>query len=230
MENRTVISYVLLKYDKRTDGIYTKATNNGTFEIPSFEFDPAENETSTDLKMHIIERLKMLDAGIDIDHLFIPFTNLSVSSDYKIYNYLVLVFESDHDVFATMEDESWYRVKYDLESKVWDLSWQSGMEHVSDFQIKDRALNQYAVNNSMTDEIDFCNIMHFVPQETQQFPILGLMSGTEFTQKEVLHYQKLLGFKNNGLKTALAFESKYSDAIRAIDETSYKIKNKYLQK
>ena len=230
MENRTVISYVLLKYDKRTDGIYTKATNDTIFEIPGFEINPDENETSTELKMHIIERLKMLDPGIDIDHLFIPFTSLSVSQDYKIYNYQVLVFESDQDVFATMEDESWYRVKYDQSNKAWDLTWQSGMEHVGDFQIKDTSFNEYVANNSMNDQIDFCNIMHFVAQETQQFPILGLMSGTEFTQKEVLHYQKLLGFNNNSLKTALAFESKYSDAIKAIDETSYKIKNKYLQR
>lgn len=230
MENRMVISYVLLKYDKGTDGIYTKVTNNGTFEIPSFEFDPDENETSTVLKMHIIERLKMLDEGIDIDHLFIPFTNLSVSSDYKIYNYVVLVFEADQDVFATMEDESWYRVKYDHSDKSWNLSWHSGMERGNNFEIKDKSLNGYAANHSMNDKIDFCNIMHFVAQETQRFPILGLMSGTDFTQKQVLHYQNLLGFRNNSLKTALAFESKYSDAIRAIDDTSYKIKNKYLQR
>lgn len=237
MENRTTISYVILKYDKRTDAIYTKGVNNdqGKFVIPNLELDPTRNTTSTQLKMHIIERLKVVDANIDIDHLFIPFTNVSFSRDTKLYNYSVIIFESDNDVFATNENESWYKLSYDNMNFMWNLTWYSGMQRGDDLLMANPAIYGYVANPDLQDgRRDFCNIMRFVANETQSFPILGLLSENGFTKNEVLHYQKLLGFSNSNLKTTSAFEHKYSDSIKVINDDkvkpSYKIRNKYLQK
>ncbi|WP_334331635.1 MULTISPECIES: hypothetical protein [unclassified Companilactobacillus] len=237
MENRTTISYVILKYDKRTDAIYTKGVNNdlGNFVIPTLELDSARNTTSTELKMHIIERLKVVDANIDIDHLFIPFTNVSFSRDTKFYNYSVIIFESDKDVFATSENESWYKLNYDNQNFIWNFTWYSGMQRSDDLLLANPAVYGYVANPDLKDDRrDFCNIMRFVAIETQTFPILGLLSGNGFTKNEVLHYQRLLGFSGSDLKTRSAFERKYSDSIKIIDndkvKPSYKIKNKYLQK
>ncbi|GAB5057162.1 hypothetical protein COSHB9_15500 [Companilactobacillus alimentarius] len=237
MENRTTVSYVILKYDKKSDGIYTKTVNdnNGKFKIPNFKFSSSNNMTTNDLKMEIMEYLRFVDAGIDIDHLFIPFVNLSISRDLKTYNYSAIVFESDRDVFATVNNESWRLVQYDKVSQTWILPWQRGMNQTADIKISNSSSINYVANpNLQDDRIDFCNTMHFIIRKMQEFPILGLLSGMEFTRNEVLHYQKLLGLENADIKTSSAFESKYSDSIQAISDNNfdkiYKIKDKYLQK
>lgn len=236
MKSKTKISYVILKYDDQTDNIYTKTLNNGNhvYEIPTSEYVQKRDSTFADIKNYVKEKLLDFDTAIDENHIFIPFINVFSENGTQIYNYIAVVFESAKDGFSSMNFESWYRIKFNQEKQIWNLSWDSGLSDPIDFEFENPAVADYAINTKNNPEINFSNVMHFISEQTKDFPILGLMSGNKFTMKQVFHYQDLLGIEALKAGDNATFESQYSDSIQPIKDnqiaTSYKIKNEYLKK
>lgn len=236
MKSKTKISYVILKYDDQTDNIYTKTLNNGNhvYEIPTSEYVQKRDSTFADIKNYVKEKLLDFDTAIDENHIFIPFINVFSENGTQIYNYIAVVFESAKDGFSSMNFESWYRIKFNQEKQIWNLSWDSGLSEPIDFEFENPAVADYAINTKNNPEINFSNVMYFISEQTKDFPILGLMSGNKFTMKQVFHYQDLLGIEALKAGDNATFESQYSDSIQAIKDnritTSYKIKNEYLKK
>jgi len=247
MKSKTTISYVILKYDEETNSIFTKTSNNdkNTYREPSFGYEPNEkfgvidndlpNEDYSldDMKSFVVEELSDFKTNIDEAHIFLPFVTATTVDKRRVYNYTAVILESDKNEFSSMNYESWHRVKYNSEKKVWSLAWESGLTDPVDFIIHDVASENYAINpNGKDDQIDFCNVMHFVAEQTKDFPILGLLSGSKFTLNQVLRYQELLGIDGEKVKTATAFENQYSGAIQVLKDdhasTMYKIKSEYL--
>jgi len=249
MNSKTTISYVILKYDAETNSIFTKTSNNdkNVYKEPFFVYEPnekfgvTENEMPTenyglaDMKSFLIEELSDFHTNIDEQHIFIPFVTATTVNKKRIYNYTAVILEADKDEFSSMNYESWHRVRYNKDKHVWSLAWESGLTDPVDFIIHDAAVSQYAINpKGRSDEIDFCNIMHFVAEQTKDFPILGLLSGTRFTLNQVQRYQELLGIDGETVKSATTFENQYSGAIQVLKDghasTSYRIKGEFLQK
>ncbi|MFH5811780.1 hypothetical protein [Companilactobacillus sp. FL22-1] len=236
MKTSTKISYVILKYDDQTDNIYTKTSNNEhhVYEIPAFNFIQKRDAKLSDIKTYLLEKIVDFDTFIDANHIFIPFVKVSFSKDSIIYNYVAVIFESTQDAFSSLNYESWHRVKYDRQLKFWELNWGSGLTDPTDFKFPDVSVNDFVANPKNSDEITFNNVMHFIFNQTDDFPILGLMSGNQFTMKQVFHYQDLLGMETLKAGNNATFESQYSRSIQIIDDnrltTSYKIKNSFLQK
>lgn len=236
MKSKTKISYVILKYDDQTDNIYTKTLNNGNhvYEIPNSEYVQKADSTLSDIKKYIIGKLIDFNTTIDENHLFIPFVNVTVDKGIRIYNYVALILESNQNTFSSMNFESWHRVKLNQRERVWNLAWGSGLTDSVDFKFKNTAIMDYAANPKDSHEITFSNVMHFIDEQTNDFPILGLLSGNKFTMKQVFHYQDLLGVEALKAGDNATFENQYSDSIQAIKDnritTSYKIKNDYLKK
>lgn len=236
MKTKTKISYVILKYDDQTDNVFTKTANNGNhvYEVPAFDYVQKEDSTFDDIKNYLVDKMIDFNTTIDENHVFIPFLKVISENNIKTFNYIAVIFESNQNVFSSMNYESWHRVKYDRKTLSWNLPWGSGLNDPIDFKFRDEAINDYQANPKAVDEITFSNVMRFVGEETRDFPILGLMSGQQFTMKQVLHYQDLLGIDALKAGNNATFESQYSDSIQTISDnritTSYKIKNEYLQK
>jgi len=236
MKTKTKISYVILKYDDQTDNVFTKTLNNENhvYEGPSFDLAQNKSVDLSDIKENIIEKAVDYHTYIDENHIFIPFINVTFENEIAVYNYIAVVFESNKNTFSSMNYESWHRVKFDHRNHAWRLAWGSGLTDPVDFNFKDVSDENYAANPEGSPEIDFSNVMRFVAQETQKFPILGLMSGEKFTMKQVLHYQDLLGIEALKAGDNATFENQYSDSIQTIKDdritTFYKIKSEYLQK
>lgn len=236
MKSKTTISYVILKYDDQTDNIYTKTTNNEShvYEIPTSDYVQKRDSTFEDIKDYVKEKMLDFDTPIDEKHIFIPFINVFSENNTQIYNYVVVILESTKDSFASMNFESWYRIKFDQAKQIWNLTWDSGLTNPIDFEFKNSAVADYAVNVKNNPEINFSNVMYFVSEQTKDFPILGLMSGDKFTMKQVFHYQDLLGIEALKAGDNATFENQYADSIQAVEDnritTSYKIKNEYLKK
>lgn len=236
MKTTTKISYVVLKYDDQTDNVYTKTLNNANhaYELPKSTFVQKEDSTLADIRKYVISKMIDFNVKIDEKHLFFPFINVYTENHERVFNYVALIFESNKNTFSSMNYESWHRVKYDHDTKSWNLVWGSGLSDPVDFKFKDTALNEYAANPKHSDEMEFSNIMQFVTRETEDFPILGLLSGNQFTMKQVLHYQDLLGMDALKPGNDATFENRYSNSIQQVKDnrvtTSYEIKNDYLKK
>lgn len=236
MKTSTKISYVILKYDGQTDNIYTKTSNNENhvYEIPAFDYVQRQDSKLADIKTYILEKVIDFNTFIDENHIFVPFVKVTFTKNIRIFNYIAVIFESNQDIFSSQNYESWHRIQYDHENQVWNLNWDSGLTDPVDFKIDNRSLIDYVANPSDEDTLTFNNVMHFVTEQTNSFPILGLLSGNKFTMKQVLHYQDLLGIETLKAGNSATFESQYSDSIQAVDDnrltTSYKIKKDYLKK
>ncbi|ALB28355.1 hypothetical protein [Companilactobacillus heilongjiangensis] len=236
MKTRTKISYVILKYDDQTDNIYTKTSNNENhvYEIPAFDYVQKRDANFNDAKTYILEKVIDFQTFVDENHIFIPFINVTFENGIRVYDYVAVIFESMKDTFSSMNYESWHRVKYDSDTKVWNLAWESGLTDPVDFKFTNSALTGYVANPKGDDKLTFNNVMHFVAEQTNDFPILGLLSGNKFTMKQVFHYQDLLGLETLKAGDNRTFENQYADSIQTIDDdnltTSYKIKNDYLKK
>lgn len=237
MKTKTTISYVILKYDKKTDSIYTKTSNNqkNLYKIPSFNYEPGENDDLSDMKEFLENQFLNFKTIVDDSHIFIPSVNVVMDQDTQIFNYLAVVFESDKNVFASMNYETWHQLRYDKALQVWDLPWDSGLTDPVNFDLDDVSTLDYVTNtNLQNDEFDFCNLMRFVAEETKIFPILGLLSGEQFTLKEIIHYQTLLGIDNTLMTSDAAFEMRYAKSVKPVSDNklshSYQIKSNFLQK
>jgi len=236
MKSKTKISYVILKYDDQTDNVYTKTVNNENhvYELPSVNYVQRRDSAFSAVKNYVIAKAVDFNTLIDENHVFIPFLNVTIENEYKVYNYIAVIFESNQNTFSSLSSESWHRVKYDRKTLTWNLPWGSGLSEPIDFKFKDPAFSEYRANPNDNDEINFANVMRFVTEETKDFPILGLMSGDKFTMKQVLHYQDLLGVDALKAGNNATFESQYSNSIQTIEDdritTSYKIKTEYLKK
>jgi len=237
MKTKTTISYIILKYDKVTDNIFTKTTNNtqGIYKKPFFEYKSESGHSLSVMRDFITTRLLDFNTFVNDDHIFIPFVGTTTVGDTRIYNYLAIVFEADDTHFSSANYESWHKVKYNKEKNVWSLAWESGLSEPVNYLIQGSKDDHYLANPNMKSEtIDFANAMQYVIEQTKEFPILGLLSGKEFTLKEVLHYQDLLGIEALKAGNDATFETQYENSIQVINngtvQTSYKIKNQYLQK
>lgn len=236
MKSKTRISYVILKYDDQTDNVYTKTLNNENhvYELPSVNYVQRRDEKFSAIRNYVIAKAVDFNTLIDENHVFIPFLNVTIENGNKYYNYIAVIFESNQNTFSSLSSQSWHRVKYDRKTLTWNLPWGSGLSEPVDFRFKDSAVSEYCANPANSDEIDFSNVMRFVTEETRDFPILGLLSGNQFTMKQVLHYQDLLGVDALKAGNNATFESQYSNSIQTIEDdritTSYKIKNEYLKK
>lgn len=236
MKTRTKISYIILKYDDQTDNIFTKTLNNENhvYEVPNYDYVQKRDGNLTDVKDYILEKAIDINDNIDENHIFIPFLNVSYTKRMTTYNYVAVIFESNKTIFSSMNYESWHRIKYNRDAHQWLLTWDGGLSDPVDFKFPNPVVSDYVSNFGDEDEINFANVMHFVSQKTQEFPILGLMSGDQFTMKQVFHYQDLLGIETLKAGDNSTFENQYSDSIQAIQDdrmtTSYKIKNEYLKK
>jgi len=236
MKSKTRISYVILKYDDQTDNIYTKTLNNANnvYELPNVNYVQRRDEKFSAIRNYVIAKAVDFNTLIDENHVFIPFLNVTIENGNKVYNYIAVIFESNQNTFSSLSSQSWHRVKYDRKTLTWNLPWGNGLSESVDFRFKDSAVSEYCANPTNSDEIDFSNVMRFVTEETRDFPILGLLSGNQFTMKQVLHYQDLLGVDALKAGNNATFESQYSNSIQTIEDdritTSYKIKNEYLKK
>ncbi len=236
MKTRTKISYIILKYDDQTDNIYTKTSNNENhaYEVPAFDYVQKRESTLVDAKNYIIEKFVDFNTFIDENHVFIPFIDVTFENDIKVFTYVAVIFESNQDMFSSLNYESWHRVKYDHHKQYWNLTWGNGLTDPVDFKFANDAITDYTANPRDRDELTFNNVMHFVTEQTNDFPILGLMSGNKFTMKQVFHYQDLLGIETLKAGNNATFENQYSDSIQPIVDdrltTSYKIKSNYLKK
>lgn len=236
MKTRTKISYVILKYDDQTDNIYTKTSNNENhvYEIPTVEYVQKRDAKFSNVKTYVIDKMIDFQTVIDENHIFIPLINVTFESGVRVYDYVAVIFESVKDGFSSMNYESWYQVKYDRDTRMWNLAWENGLTDSVDFKFTNSALTEYVANPKGNDKLTFNNVMHFVTEQTNDFPILGLLSGDKFTMKQVFHYQDLLGFETLKAGDNRTFENQYADSIQTIEDdkltTSYKIKNDYLKK
>lgn len=236
MKTRTKLSYVILKYDDQTDSIFTKTANNENhvYEVPSIDFKQKETDNLDDIKEFILENVTDFNPYINEKHVFIPFINVKIENGIKDINYVAVIFESNQTAFSSMNYESWHRVKFNQKNQVWKLAWGSGLTDPVDFKFKNRVTNQFEINPSDNDEINFNNIMYFVTEQMNDFPILGLMSGDKFTMRQVQHYQDILQIDTLKAASNKTFKNQYSDSIQEIDDnritTSYKFKNEYLKK
>ena len=235
MKTNTRISYVILKYDDQTDRVFTKTQNNGTqvYEAPGFDFVQKSDSTFADIKEYVLNKMIDFDTKINENHVFIPLVNVTIENGMTFYNYTAIIFESNQTTFSSMNFESWHRVKYNRARQTWNLTWGSGLTDPVDYIFKNVAINDYAPDPKDSDEVLFSNVMHFIAEQTKEFPILGLMSGEKFTMKQVLHYQDLLGIEALKAGNNATFENQYSDSIQPINDnritTSYKIKPDYLK-
>ncbi|MFC6175700.1 hypothetical protein ACFQAV_02570 [Companilactobacillus huachuanensis] len=236
MKTRTKISYVILKYDDQTDNIYTKTSNNENhvYEIPAFDYVQKRDAKFHDVKTYILEKVIDFQTFVDENHIFIPLINVTFENNVRVYNYVAVIFESTKDIFSSLNYESWHQVRYDHDDKTWNLKWGNGLTDPVDFKFENSALSEYVPNPRENDKLTFSNVMHFVTEQTNDFPILGLLSGNKFTMKQVFHYQDLLGIETLKAGNNQTFENQYADSIQAIEDdhltTSYKIKNDYLKK
>jgi len=188
----------------------------------------------SNVKTYVIDKMIDFQTVIDENHIFIPLINVTFESGVRVYDYVAVIFESVKDGFSSMNYESWYQVKYDRDTRMWDLAWENGLTDSVDFKFTNSALTEYVANPKGNDKLTFNNVMHFVTEQTNDFPILGLLSGNKFTMKQVFHYQDLLGFETLKAGDNRTFENQYADSIQTIEDdkltTSYKIKNDYLKK
>lgn len=237
MKTKTSISYVILKYDKKTDSIFTKTSNNpeNHYKIPIFKFEPGEDDDLSDIKEYLENQFLNFKTIVDDDHIFIPTVNVALAGDTLVYNYLAVVFESDKNVFASMNYETWHQLRYDKSLQVWDMPWDSGLTDPFNLDLEDVSTLDYVANPNLKDDrINFCNLMRFVAEETKIFPILGLLSGDKFTLNEIIHYQTILGIDNTLMTSDAAFETRYAKSIKPVSDskvaTTYQIKSNYLQK
>ncbi|KRN99207.1 hypothetical protein [Companilactobacillus kimchiensis] len=236
MKTKTKISYVILKYDDQTDNIFTKTLNNENhvYEVPSFQYVQKRDADFDDVRTYILEKVIDFNTYIDENHIFIPFVNVTFEKGTVVYDYVAVIFESNQNTFSSMNYEAWHRVKYNRQTLTWDLPWGSGLNDPVDFKFRNTAISQYRANPKNNNEVTFSNVMRFVTEQINDFPILGLMSGNQFTMKQVLHYQDLLGIDVLKAGNNATFENQYSNSIRTIEDdhmtTSYQIKSEYLQK
>jgi hypothetical protein len=235
MKTKTKVSYVVLKYDDQTDGIYMNSSSKITpgFGLPEYEYH-SPNNSLADIADDLAQQLNFPYYKIDVSHVFVPFLTVYNENKTKIYHYVAVVFESTRDEFSSRRDESWHRVKLDQKTQKWSLPFGNGLIDSNDYQFKNYAKTDYAANPELNPEITFSNVMRYVEQETLDFPILGLLSGDKFTMRQVLHYQDLLGIETLKAGNNMTFEHQYSQSIQTIQDdrmtTSYRIKKEYLQK
>ncbi|WP_338216951.1 hypothetical protein [Companilactobacillus muriivasis] len=236
MKTRTKISYVILKYDDQTDNIYTKTSNNENhvYEIPTVEYNPKQDAGFEDVKTYLANGGLTSTTYFDENNIFVPIVNVTYEVGVCFYDYVAIIFESAQKGFEGMNYESWYRIKYDRDTQTWNLLWNSGLTDPIDYIFKNTSLTEYVPNPKGRDKLTFNNVMHFVTEQTNDFPILGLLSGDKFTMKQVFHYQDLLGFETLKAGDNRTFENQYADSIQTVEDdkhtTSYKIKNEYLKK
>lgn len=237
MKSRTTISYVILKYDQKTDRIFTKTANNDRdiYQMPRFDYEPDEEYSISDMKEFLENQLLNFNTFVDDDHIFIPSVNVTTDNDTKIYNYLAIVFESDKNVFSSMNYESWHGIQYNKMKQIWHLPWESGLTDPIDFDLRDVSTLDYIANPNLKDDrINFCNAMRFVSEQTKIFPILGLLSGSQFTLGQLMHYHDVLGIEGAVMSDDAAFETRYANSVKAVADnkvaTFYRIKSEFLQK
>ena len=233
MKTKTKVSYVILKYDDSTDGIYMKSDEKSSqFRLPEYDYDHRNSSLSAivaDLSQQLFPYFI-----IDTSHIFVPFLTVYNEKKIKVYHYIAVVFQSNETDFGAVQDESWHRVKLDQKTQQWSLPLNNGLIDSPDYKFKNYAAVDYAANPKLKPEITFSNVLHYIEQETHDFPILGLLSGEKFTMKQVLHYQDLLGIETLKAGNNMTFEHQYSQSIQMIQNnqiaTSYRIKKEYLQK